>query len=273
MADDCIFIILSHNSEAYLRGCLDSVLALSAVRPLIYIADNGSSDASAGMIKDYAEKHEGQVDPLFLDKNLGTTVPRNRLIKKALKDHPDASYVCVLDSDTVINDDAVRFLKEALDSDKDVMIAAPRMFNGDGVEQMSVKKFPRLRSKLMKACPIKSVEEKGRKAEAYDFFPAKEWDTNIYEAQYAISACWFMRRGTYEILGPLDEKIFYAPEDVDYCATAAEKGGKVVLVSGARILHLTQRISKKKLISRMNFLHIKGLIYFSKKHRDLIKKL
>ena len=270
--DKCIFIILSYNSEGFLGGCMDSVLSLSAVDPYVYIADNGSSDGSPGILRDYENRYEGKVFPTYLKENRGTTVSRNILITKALEDHPDAGYICVLDSDTVIDDGAVAYLKAAVDSDPKIFIASPRMVNGDGVEQMSVKRFPKFKAKFMKACPVGSVEEKGRRLEAYDFFPPKDGDTAVYEADYAISACWFMRKETIDICGLLDENIFYAPEDVDYCATVWEKGGKVVLASGAKIKHLTQRISKKRLFSRMNLLHIKGLIYYRKKHRGSVNK-
>ena len=46
--------------------------------------------------------------------------------------------------------------------------------------------------------------------------------------QTAISCCWFMRREVIERVGPLDELIFYAPEDVDYCLRAWKSGLAVV---------------------------------------------
>ena len=276
MADKCAFIILSHNSGSYLLKCLESVLSVNAVEPYIYIADNGSGDDSVGVIEDLSSRAPGRVCLIKNGKNLGTTVPRNELAKRAVSDHPDLSYICVLDSDTVINDEAVEGLRKALDNDPEIAIASPRMFNGENIEQMSVKHFPTVRGKMMKAMPFPGMEEKGRARESYDFFPARDLrsdilppvstDGSVYIADYAISACWFMRADVFLKYGYLDEKIFYAPEDVDFCHTVFEKGGKTALVSGVSIYHLTQRISKKKLFSRMNFLHIKGLLRYWRKH-------
>ena len=67
-------------------------------------------------------------------------------------------------------------------------------------------------------------------------------------------------------IGLLDEKIFYSPEDVEYCVRTWKAGFRVIYKPRARIIHATQRISKKKLISRHNWEHIKGLIYFFNKY-------
>ena len=98
--------------------------------------------------------------------------------------------------------------------------------------------------------------------ENYDFNERKE----IYEVDYLMGACWLLRKDIVDKVGMLDEKIFYAPEDVDYCARIWQNGYKVVFCQNANIIHEWQRISKKKIISKMNFEHIKGLAYFFKKY-------
>ena len=74
------------------------------------------------------------------------------------------------------------------------------------------------------------------------------------------------RRDLPESIGLLDEKIFYSPEDVEYCVRAWKKGLRVIYCPEAHIIHATQRISKKKLISKHNWEHLKGLIYFFGKY-------
>ena len=276
MQDKCAFIILSHNSGSFIGNCFDSVLSLTSVDPFIFVFDNGSEDDSVEVIMRYQNEYDGRVFLFKSDRNEGTTVSRNRLIREVYSSGIEPSYFCIIDSDTVINDDAVRLLKETLSGDPSISVATPRMFNGNDEEQMSVKRFPSLKIKFLKAMPFRNLEQKGKALEKYDFFPATSFipgsrppfatDCSVYDADYAISACWFLRKDFEKTYGFLDEKIFYAPEDVDFCATVKEKGGRVVLVSGASIYHLTQRISKRKLFSKMNFLHIKGLIYYSRKH-------
>lgn len=49
---------------------------------------------------------------------------------------------------------------------------------------------------------------------------------NVFEPEYLIGACQFFRREAYLEAGPLDENIFYGPEDADFCLRIRKKGGK-----------------------------------------------
>ena len=81
-----------------------------------------------------------------------------------------------------------------------------------------------------------------------------------------MSACWLMRADLVHEIGLLDEKIFYAPEDVEYCLRAWENGYRVLLDRRVKIIHELQRLSRKKLISKHNWEHIKGLLYLYNKY-------
>ena len=81
-----------------------------------------------------------------------------------------------------------------------------------------------------------------------------------------------MRYEIYPKIGGLDEKIFYSPEDVEYCLRVRSKGYKVVHLKNAKIIHLYQRISKKKLISKVNFSHLIGIHYVLKKYKKFLKE-
>lgn len=67
-------------------------------------------------------------------------------------------------------------------------------------------------------------------------------------------------------MGLLDEKIFYAPEDVDYCLRVALAGLRVVYLPAVVATHHAQEISRRKLLSRSFREHVKGLVYFWRKH-------
>lgn len=142
------------------------------------------------------------------------------------------------------------------------------MINEKGEKQIPFRKFPNWKIKLLKACPIKTISQKGEQLERYDYSKI----TDEFECDYLISACWMMRFTTYEKLGGLDEKIFYAPEDVEYCMRARESGLDIVHLRNAQIIHFYQRISKKKLISKANFTHLIGIYYVLHKYRKFLKK-
>ena len=61
------------------------------------------------------------------------------------------------------------------------------------------------------------------------------------EVDYLISACWLFTREVYEKVGPLDEQIFYAPEDVDFCIRVWKAGFKIGYVPEYKMVHDFER--------------------------------
>ena len=271
------FIILAWNADDYLENCLRSVFFLSAVNPLVFAVNNGSVDQTAQILQSFADKYPSHMDITTFPENRGTTVSRNAAIQKAVH---KADWICVLDPDTIVNESAILRLLAALEQNKKALMAVPRMWDANNIEQLSCKKFPSIRGKIYKAIPIKYIQAKGFEKESYSFFPDENKegtppvsdDTNIYPVDYGISACWFMRSRTIEKIGYLDEKYFYAPEDVDYCVRIWKAGYSIVFVSGAAIYHLTQRLSHKKIFSKINGKHIQGLLRYFYIHRRFLRE-
>lgn len=254
------FVILTWNSERVISPCLHSIAQLDPESHEIIIVDNGSSDHTRDLIDGFGNAHpEIKLKKIWLDKNYGTTVSRNFGIREA---SGDSSYICILDSDTVINDDAMRDLIAALNADQNNAIAGPSMVNLAGEHQVTAKKIPTALLKFCKAFPVRSIQKIGERKEKYDFPD----ENGNYPVGYLISACWMIKKDCMEQIGLLDEKIFYSPEDVEYCVRAWVKGYRVIYCPKAKIIHATQRISKKKLFSRHNWEHLKGLIYFFSKY-------
>jgi GT2 family glycosyltransferase len=87
-----------------------------------------------------------------------------------------------------------------------------------------------------------------------------------------ISCCWFLRREVVERVGPLDEHIFYAPEDVDYCLRVWRQGLAVAYFPFFRVLHHTRQVTHKRPVSPTALSHLKGLFYYWRKHRYLFSR-
>lgn len=259
--DKISFVILTWNSEKVIIPCLTSILTINEQEYEIILVDNGSNDKTVESINTFISQAPGIIiKKIQLEKNYGTTISRNLGIQQI---SDDANYVCILDSDTVINQKAVTELISVLQENNKNAIAGPHMVNLAGKEQITAKKIPTALLKIKKAVPIRSIQKKGEEQEKYDFSE----EIRSYPVGYLISACWMMPRELIKKIGPLDEKIFYSPEDVEYCVRAWEMGYRVLYCPNAHIIHATQRISKKKLISRHNWEHIKGLVYFFRKYK------
>lgn len=258
------YVILTWNSSKVIKKCIESVISINSSIADIVIVDNGSTDNTLEIINSIEIPSLHSLSVIKFSENSGTTISRNRAINE-LKTH-NVDFYCILDSDTEINENAVKKMSEYLEQNSECGIVGPRMLTSTGVVQISGRCFPTVTEKFCKVVPIKRIQAIG---EAKEEVVSREILTGAYPVDYLMSACWMIPNKVIEKVGLLDEKIFYAPEDVEYCIRVWKNGYKVVYYPEAQIIHEWQRLSKKKLISKMNWEHIKGLAYMFKKHHYL----
>ena len=250
-------IILTWNSANYIEKCLRSLIKDAKENRIdieIFVVDGGSNDGTLEILNRFRKEVE-RFNLIKLEKNLGTTKSRNLAIKES-----QGEYLLILDSDTEILPGALRRLFETLKEKTKAGIVSPRLIYPDGSVQISCKRFPTLLQKLCKATPFNKLKRLGEKLEQ---FPNKVYDKNfrdILHVDYCISACWLVRQTAREKIGDLDEKIFYAPEDVDYCLRMWLGGWEVLYVPTAEVIHYAQRRSYRDI--PMALIHFKGLLYF-----------
>jgi len=253
-------VILSYNSVSPIKRCLDELLsALSKFNEEseVFIVDNGSKDGSVELIKQYENKYQKSqpelIKPIIFSKNTGTTYSRNVALKKA-----KGKFILILDSDAYINYNAIKHLIEYLETHTDVGITVPRLLYSNGNFQLSCDVFPTLIHKLKRFLFLKKIES----------MPHELQSTNVpTNVDYAISACWMLSRDAVVKTGLFDEKIFYSPEDVDYCLRVWESGYKITYLPYAEVIHDAQELSRGFKLSSFHFSHLKGLFYLMNKHK------
>lgn len=266
------FVILCWNSEKYIRNCLNSIIELYDVVRHIVVVDNGSVDGTKSVIKSVITNLPSEdclsLELIEFDKNYGTTYSRNVGIKHIQRNYPETDFYCILDSDTVVNQPAFMAMVNALNADPKCGIIGPRLHSSDGTYQVSGRNVPTLTEKIYKILPIESFKQKGEQMQiCLDMENPKTQSVG-----YLMSACWLIKKELIEKIGLLDEKIFYAPEDVEYCVRAWWVGYSVKYCAEADIIHEWQRLSRKKLFCKHNLEHIKGLLYFYSKYGHAFKQ-
>ncbi len=266
---DVSFIILSWNSSNYIKRCLDSYanqLDREGLSGEFLITDNGSQDNTVEVIHNevalgMSSLHTMEI--IQLDKNYGTTISRNLALKKAT-----GKYIIVCDSDTEYHKGSISGALDFLEQNKETGMIAPLLLWPEGEPQPTVRKFPTLFAKVAKILniifkiPIKD----------FDFYPDFPWK-DIHQVQTAASACWIFRQELLDLVGYLDEKIFYSPEDLDYCYRIWKYGLKVIYYPEIEIYHHAQRISRNKPFSRHSLSHFLGLLYYFRKHRYIFRHI
>ena len=88
-------IVPIYNSEKYIKKCLDSIIAQTYSNLEIILVDDGSTDNSYGICKDYQQKDDRII--LLQQKNSGVSMARNYGLKVA-----KGEYIGFVDSDDYI---------------------------------------------------------------------------------------------------------------------------------------------------------------------------
>jgi GT2 family glycosyltransferase len=246
-------VILSFNARDDLERCVTSLIEvenLQAGGDQILIVDNGSTDGSKALINRLAAACPGLVEAIDLPTNHGTTVSRNLAFSRAKGD-----YVLVIDSDIDFKRPVLQSLIRELAIDPSIGIIAPRLIFPSGQIQLSTDIFPTVRRKIERLARLRSLE--------------KRTETNggaSYAVDYAISAFWLMRRDLLQTVGKLDERIFYAPEDVDFCLRTWLSGKTIVYRPDLEVVHDAKERSRSLKGLLFAWRHLKGLAYFFDKH-------
>ena len=115
------WVLLTWNSEKYIKSCLRSIVELDGIKSQIIVVDNGSADDTIKIIEDFRNIHD--IELIKNSSNQGTTKPRNTGLRKV---DDESDYICILDSDTVVNTDAINTLIIHLMEDDKALIAGPK---------------------------------------------------------------------------------------------------------------------------------------------------
>lgn len=115
-------IIPVYNVEQYLRECLDSVCNQTYKNLEIICIDDGSTDCSLTILKEYAQKDSRII--LLSQPNAGQAAARNKGLKIA-----SGEWLGGVDSDDYLELDAIEKCISYATSDIDVIHFATRLFN------------------------------------------------------------------------------------------------------------------------------------------------
>lgn len=101
-------IVPAYNSENFISETLDCLLSQSLKDIQIVVVDDGSTDGTGKIIKDYAQMHPC-ILPIY-QENAGVSAARNKGI-----DCAEGEYILFLDSDDLLSENALSELCNALD--------------------------------------------------------------------------------------------------------------------------------------------------------------
>lgn len=244
------FIIITWNGLHFVRKLLESmgnILYRDDVE--VILVDNGSEDGTPSFIRQAYPR----VVLLELSSNKGVAYARNRGLEVA-----HGEYLCIVDNDVIMKEEVFDAMLAYMDAHPEVGLCSCRLNYADGTIQESCKIYPGFFHKVANLLKINR-----------NYSYAHQMYGEPFEPVYVIGAFQWIRRQAYEQVGLLDEKIFYGPEDCDYCLRIRKAGWHIMYLPQYQLIHYCQRMTNHHPFSLMGLRHIWGLMYLYCKYRRI----
>ena len=253
---DVSIVIISWKMKNLLQKCLQTIYMFTKdVSFEVIVIDNNSQDGTSEMI----ESEFPQIRLIKNPENRGVAPARNQGIKET-----KGKYILILDADMELVDNSIKHLFDFMENNPEAGIVGCKLVDKDFNLQSSCKRFPTLLAFLFRRLEwIDAVKN----SKTLKFHTMRDWDhSEIKTVDYLIGACQFFRKDVVDKIGMYDDKIFYGPEDIDFCLRIWKAGWKVYYYPFTSIIHHEQRITKRNLFSVISVKHFLGIFYLYKKY-------
>ena len=108
-------IVLTYNSEKYIKNCLQSIFKQTYKNIELIVIDSNSEDKSVDLIRETLREYKGAQKVILSDKNLGYAKGNNLGIKQSKGD-----YVVILNPDIVLDKDFIQKIIDTFEKDKKI---------------------------------------------------------------------------------------------------------------------------------------------------------
>jgi N-acetylglucosaminyl-diphospho-decaprenol L-rhamnosyltransferase len=215
---DIVFITVNYNTLRWVKQLADFFSGLRA--PFTFtlcVVDNNSCDGSKEFLQSRPE-----IRYLQTRENLGYGRAVNRGIAAT-----ESKYVCVMNTDVVLNQEALVALWSFLEGNPDVGVCAPRLTYADGRDQGMLYHPSLLALYAHWFAKILANFSKRRIAKA----------TAPVEVQGVMGAFFLIRRSV--VPGPtlFDEDFFFFHEDIALAHVLKKKGIQCLVIPSVSIIH------------------------------------
>jgi GT2 family glycosyltransferase len=253
---DVSVIVVAHDVRDEVLACLRSVEEhAEPVTAEVFLVDNGSTDGTAEAV---ARDHPA-VEVVRLERNIGVAA-RNEGLRRAA-----GRMRMFLDSDARLTAGALPELVRYLDGNPRVGLVGPRLVYEDGTLQLSARRFPPRLVPLLRRPPLGRYFEDS--ATVRHHLMADEPHDLTREVEYVLGACQLFTAEAQEAAGEIDPRIFFGPDDADWCFRIRRAGLAVVYHPEATVVHGYRRSSAARPVSRIAFEQLRAFGRFQWKWR------
>lgn len=229
-------LIVAHNTRDDLGDCLEALLDSGAPQASIFVADNGSGDRTAEMVRD---RFPG-VTVIVHPSNLYYAEATNRLLTSI-----DADYYLLLNPDTRPDYRALLTLLDRFESDERLAAVAPQLRFPDGRIQYSCRRFPDWGTPWREMLGMGRASGSFWKMEDFDHRSPRPVDQPMF-------SCIWISGPALTAIGGLDVDYPLFFNDVEWCWRAHRNGWSIYFDPCVAVPHTlggtTRRYPWRKLI-------------------------
>jgi GT2 family glycosyltransferase len=257
---DVSIIMVNWNTRELLYNCINSVYRNTSNSNFgIIVIDNASSDDSDDMLK----LEFGDVKVIANTENRGFAAANNQGMLAS-----KGRYILLLNSDTIVLDNAIDKAVAFADAHKQAAVVGPRVLNPDNTLQLTCFMFPSILNMLLSASYLYKLFPKSR------FFGRERmtwWSRDDVREVDVVTGCFMLvRREAIEAVGMMDERFFMYGEETDWCYRFKQAGWKVMFTPMSTIIHLGGQSSRKAKTEMMIRLRL-SILQFIDKHYSWLK--
>lgn len=257
---DVSIIIVAWNVRDYVQKCLESVFKeTKGIEFEVIYVDNASEDGSVEMVRNEFP----EVRIIENKENRGFNKANNQGIKIA-----QGRYILLLNSDTVVLDNAIAKTVKFADEHPDAGIVGCKVLNPDLTLQRTCFMYPSLLNMFLSATYLNKLFARSR------FFGRERmtwWDFNDVRVVETVCGCFsLIRRKGIDENGLMDERYFMYGDDPDLCFRFKQRGWKAMFTPDLKIIHYGGQTTKQMKREFRWQLH-GGVLLFMRLHRPRIQ--
>lgn len=254
-------IVVNYNTFETTVNCLQSILDfVKGVSFEIVLVDNNSTDVNPQKFKERFPDIKLVISPT----NVGFAKGNNLGLSKS-----GGEYILLLNSDTLLTDDAVTIVHEFLKSQEKVAVATARLQYPDGRVQHNCQRFPSISARLFEVLRLQKIfQQWGGKILFGPFFNYN----SIAYPDWVWGTFFFFKRNLLIQLtdNKLPDDFFMYGEDVQWCYEFKRLGYSIAFVPHATVTHLMGKSGGQAALwmkqNQQRFLDL----YYSRTHQRVI---
>lgn len=239
MAEPTLLTVLLNyrTADMTLKAAEAALVAMDGMAGELLIVDNDSRDGSYQIMLAEADRlgwlAAGRVRVLQSGHNGGFGAGNNFGIRAGLSGGRRPDYIYILNSDAFPDADAIRRLRDYLESHPETGFAGSYIYGPDDGPHLTAFRFPSIAGELEGKARFGPISRLLKRSIVPLPIPEQ-----TREVDWLAGASLMMRRTVLDEIGLFDEAFFLYFEETDLCLRAARAGWTTVYVRDSEVAHI-----------------------------------